>query len=134
MMYLKVTNFTEEDIMNEDADGNYEKNSLTKGSFDEETGILKARRFSEQKLANGKVITEETEGIVAVSVHSCHQISGSLLPAIGQGIIHQALHLRSRVFRCFEEGEHQIVAVAVGDQYPLAGDTRAVPHTDHLLC
>jgi RimJ/RimL family protein N-acetyltransferase len=47
----------------EDADGNYEKNSLTKGSFDEETGILKARRFCEQKLANGKVITEETEGI-----------------------------------------------------------------------
>ena len=47
-----------------DADGNYEKDSLTKGSFDEETGILKARRFFEQKLANGKIIKEETEGSI----------------------------------------------------------------------
>ena len=46
----------------EDADGNYQKDSLTKGSFDEETGILKARRYFEQRLKNGKIIKEETEG------------------------------------------------------------------------
>ncbi|MCL2816232.1 MAG: class I SAM-dependent methyltransferase [Oscillospiraceae bacterium] len=47
----------------EDDDGNYEKDSLTKGSFDEATGILKFKRFFEQRLANGKTIKEETEGI-----------------------------------------------------------------------
>lgn len=46
-----------------DDDGNFQKNSLTKGSFDEETGILKFKRFFEQKLSNGKVIKKESESV-----------------------------------------------------------------------
>ncbi len=44
--------------------GNYEKNSLTKGAFDEETGILTSKRFFEQRLANGKVIKTEEPGSI----------------------------------------------------------------------
>ena len=46
-----------------DDHGNFEKNSLTAGAFDEETCILRATRYFEQRLANGKVIKEESEGI-----------------------------------------------------------------------
>jgi len=46
-----------------DDDGNYEKDSITKGSFEEETGILKFKRFFEQRLACGKVIKKESESI-----------------------------------------------------------------------
>jgi len=46
-----------------DDNGNFEKDALTAGSFDEETGILKFTRYFEQRLANGTVIKEETEGI-----------------------------------------------------------------------
>ena len=44
-----------------DDDGNYEKVALTRGSFDEESGILKATSYLEQRLINGKVIKEESE-------------------------------------------------------------------------
>jgi SAM-dependent methyltransferase len=47
----------------EDNDGNFEKSSLTKGSFDEDTGILSFKRYNEQRLANGKVIKEESESM-----------------------------------------------------------------------
>ena len=43
-----------------DENGNYEKNSNTKGSFNEETKILKFKRICEQKLKNGKIIREES--------------------------------------------------------------------------
>ena len=43
-----------------DNKGNYEKDSITSGSFDEETGILTFKRFFEQRLVNGKVIKKET--------------------------------------------------------------------------
>ena len=46
-----------------DAEGNYEKSALTKGTFDEATGMLTAQRVFEQKLANGQVIRRETESI-----------------------------------------------------------------------
>jgi SAM-dependent methyltransferase len=42
-----------------DGDGNYEKSSLTAGSFDEESGMLRAVSYFEQRLANGTVIKEE---------------------------------------------------------------------------
>ena len=44
-----------------DDDGTFEKDSITSGSFDEETGMLKFKGYYEQRLANGKVITEEYE-------------------------------------------------------------------------
>jgi len=44
-----------------DDNGNYEKSSLTSGSFDEETGMLRAISYFEQRLVNGKVIKEEKE-------------------------------------------------------------------------
>ena len=44
-----------------DNDGNFEKDSLTSGSFDEETGILKFTRYFEQRLADGTVIKKETQ-------------------------------------------------------------------------
>ena len=44
-----------------DDDGNFEKDSITSGSFDEETGMLKFKRYIERRLANGKVIKEESE-------------------------------------------------------------------------
>ena len=40
--------------------GNFAKNSITKGAFDEKTGILKFTRFFEQTLAGGKVRKGET--------------------------------------------------------------------------
>ena len=46
-----------------DDDGNYEKRSLTSGSFDEATGMLRAISYFEQKLANGKIIKEEHERV-----------------------------------------------------------------------
>ena len=46
-----------------DDDGNYEKSSLTSGAFDEETGMLKSISYFEQKLANGKIIKEESERV-----------------------------------------------------------------------
>ena len=45
-----------------DDNGNFTKNSLTAGSFDEETCMLRAKRFFERRLADGKVIKEETDG------------------------------------------------------------------------
>ena len=44
-----------------DEHGNYEKNSITSGSFNEETGMLKYKEYFEQKLVNGKIIKEESE-------------------------------------------------------------------------
>lgn len=44
-----------------DDDGNFERDSITKGAFDEETGILTFKRFFEQTLANGTVHKEECE-------------------------------------------------------------------------
>ncbi|MCL2092718.1 MAG: class I SAM-dependent methyltransferase [Treponema sp.] len=46
-----------------DDKGNYRKDSITSGSFDEETGILKFKRLLEQKLVNGNIIKKETECI-----------------------------------------------------------------------
>jgi len=46
-----------------DDDGNYEKDAVTAGSFDEETGILKYKRIFEQRLADGRVIKKEDEAI-----------------------------------------------------------------------
>ena len=46
-----------------DDDGNYQKDALTRGSFNEETGILKSISYCEQRLASGKVIKEEYERI-----------------------------------------------------------------------
>jgi SAM-dependent methyltransferase len=46
-----------------DNDGNFQKDSLTKGSFDEETCILRFTRYFEQRLANGEIIKQETEGM-----------------------------------------------------------------------
>jgi SAM-dependent methyltransferase len=43
--------------------GNYEKNSITMGSFDEETGILSFKRIIEQKHVDGKEFKEVTESI-----------------------------------------------------------------------
>ena len=43
--------------------GNFEKISLTRGSFNEETGMLKAITRSEKRLANGKLINEESDRI-----------------------------------------------------------------------
>ena len=39
-----------------DDDGNFEKDALTAGSFDEETGILKFIRFFEQSLKSGRTL------------------------------------------------------------------------------
>jgi SAM-dependent methyltransferase len=47
----------------EDDDGNFEKSSLTKGSFNEDTGILRAKRYKELRLVNGKVIKKESESV-----------------------------------------------------------------------
>jgi len=46
-----------------DDDGNYEKSSLTSGAFNEETGMLRAKAYFEQRLANGKVIKEEHDRV-----------------------------------------------------------------------
>ena len=46
-----------------DDDGNFESVALTRGSFNEETGMLRATSYFEQRLANGKVIKEETERV-----------------------------------------------------------------------
>jgi len=44
-------------------DGSVEIDSLTRGSFDEETGILRFKRFEERRMPDGKVIKEESERI-----------------------------------------------------------------------
>jgi len=44
-----------------DSGGNYEKVSLTSGSFDEETGILRSISYIEQRLADGNVSKSESE-------------------------------------------------------------------------
>jgi len=42
-------------------DGSVETHAITPGAFDEETGILRFKRFTERKTPEGKVIKEETE-------------------------------------------------------------------------
>lgn len=44
-----------------DGEGNFGKDSITKGAFNEETGILKFRRFLELTLADGQVIKKDYE-------------------------------------------------------------------------
>jgi len=44
-------------------DGSVEINSITPGSFDEETGILRFKKFTERRTPDGKVTKEETERI-----------------------------------------------------------------------
>jgi len=44
-------------------DGSTETHSITPGSFDEETGILKFTKYLEQRLANGKIIKTQTERV-----------------------------------------------------------------------
>jgi len=44
-----------------DDDGNFQKDAVTRGSFDEEASILKFTRCFEQRLVSGKVIKEEYE-------------------------------------------------------------------------
>ena len=46
-----------------DDKGNYEKDAITSGSFDEETGILRFTRYFEQHLANGRIIKKETKSM-----------------------------------------------------------------------
>jgi len=46
-----------------DAAGNFEKDTITSGSFDEETGILKFKRFREQRLIDGRVIKDESQKV-----------------------------------------------------------------------
>jgi len=46
-----------------DADGNLERDAITNGAFDEETGILTFTRYFEQHLASGKVIKETTKKV-----------------------------------------------------------------------
>lgn len=46
-----------------DSAGNFGKDSITKGAFDEETGILRFRRFFELTLADGQVIKKDCEKI-----------------------------------------------------------------------
>jgi len=62
-----------------DDDGNFEKDSITAGSFDEESGILTFKRFFEQRLINGKVIKEESEKTKHYA--SLHQIREWLVKA-----------------------------------------------------
>jgi SAM-dependent methyltransferase len=42
-------------------DGSIDIDSLTPGSFDEETGVLRFKKFTERRTPDGKVIKEETE-------------------------------------------------------------------------
>ena len=44
-----------------DENGNFERDAITSGSFDEETGILRFTRYFEQRLADGRIIKEKTE-------------------------------------------------------------------------
>lgn len=44
-----------------DENGNFAKDAITKGAFDEETGILTFKRFFERTSPDGKVVRAETE-------------------------------------------------------------------------